>query len=83
MAVEMFVWVFWLTTFALYADFVASTLAYMGDTYSSYSSSSSGQKVCYAGYCVSYKRDLTKRYTDTDPVAAVIYTALALSVINL
>ncbi|KAF2684250.1 hypothetical protein K458DRAFT_39236 [Lentithecium fluviatile CBS 122367] len=84
-AVEFFVWVMWLTTFALYASFVSSSLSGMGDygVSSSYSGSGSGDNtVCYAGYCVSYKRDLMKRYTGTDPVSGTIYTALALSVIN-
>jgi hypothetical protein len=57
----------------------------MGDySTTSYSSSGTGSNTyCYAGYCVSAKRDLLKRYTETDPVSATIYTAMALSIINL
>lgn len=92
MAVEMFVWVFWLTTFALYADFVAGTLA-LYNSYTDYSSldysysgsgsgSGSGQQYCYAGICVTVKRGLTKRSTSSDPFSATIYSALAFSVLN-
>ena len=75
--------IFWLCTFALDADRVSEVVQYenlVGD----YDTSSSGSnQYCYDGVCVSYmsKRGLVKR--DTGPVAATLYTALALSVINL
>jgi len=85
-AVEFFVWVFWLTTFALYASYVVDSLAMYGG--SSSSSSSTDNQLCYAGYCVNYKRSLTKRYrsaetVSAETVSACLYTALAFSVINL
>jgi hypothetical protein len=78
-AVECFVWVFWLTTFALYASFVGQSLSTMGNYNTSYSG---GNTYCYSGYCVTGKRGLSKRYVQTDPVAGTIYAALAFSVIN-
>jgi len=79
LAVEFFVWVFWLTTFALYASYVSSTLAAYGG-----GPSSSDNEVCYSGYCVnvSYKRGLLKRSYSVDTVSATIYAALALSVVD-
>jgi hypothetical protein len=80
-AVEFFVWVFWLTTFALYASFVSASLATMGD-YDTTSYGTGSNTYCYAGYCVS-ARGLRKRYVESDPVLATIYSALALSVVDL
>jgi hypothetical protein len=84
-AVELFVLIFWLCSFALTASKVA-LIAQSSSYYDSsdYTTDGSGSH-CYAGYCVkrdlSYKRDIVKRWTD--PISATLYTALALSVINL
>ncbi|KAH0843730.1 hypothetical protein FOPE_09040 [Fonsecaea pedrosoi] len=91
-AVELFVLIFWLCTFALTADKVALlvqatsyTSSYDGVDYSGGGSDGSGS-VCYAGVCVNYKRDLHDKRglvkRSTDPVSATMYVALALSVIN-
>ncbi|EXJ72657.1 uncharacterized protein A1O5_03803 [Cladophialophora psammophila CBS 110553] len=94
-AVELFVLIFWLCTFALAADKVAKYVqllsydtSYDGYDYSSTGDTTGGttggSSYCYDGVCVSYsKRDLAKRDTVTDPFSATLYTALALSVINL
>jgi hypothetical protein len=88
LAVEFFVWVFWLTTFALYAAFVADTLKAakaMEDNWDLSNFNRDGDdEYCYADYCVSSaKRSLHKRMTYTDTVSNTIYAALAFSVINL
>jgi hypothetical protein len=89
MAVEFFVWVFWLTTFALYASYISGTLNILGGygvSGSDPGSGSGGSTYCYNGYCVSYKRSLEKRYytsdTDADTISSTIYTTLAFSVLN-
>ncbi|KAF2670940.1 hypothetical protein BT63DRAFT_453311 [Microthyrium microscopicum] len=82
-AVEIFVLIMWLCTFALIASKVAllnSYTGYIGGSYGSGSSGSSSGTICYAGYCVNYKRSLAKRYVD--PFSATIYAALALAVVN-
>ena len=91
-AVELFVLIFWLCSFALTAQEVAVFVqaesyatTYSGD-YTTDGSGGSGT-YCYFGYCtgykrdLSYKRDIVKR--STDPFTATVYAALALSVINL
>ncbi|KAF2117891.1 hypothetical protein BDV96DRAFT_644229 [Lophiotrema nucula] len=77
-AVELFVWVFWLTTFALYASWITGTISLGGTTSST---NVNTYTYCYAGYCVKNKRGLSKR-DYVDPLAATIYAALAFSVIN-
>ncbi|OQV10895.1 Membrane-associating domain-containing protein [Cladophialophora immunda] len=90
-AVELFVLIFWLCTFALDADKVslyvqATSYSYDGTDYSGDGTTSGSGSVCYDGVCVSYKRGLhykrglVKR--STDPISATLYVALALSVIN-
>ncbi|ORY07917.1 hypothetical protein BCR34DRAFT_590128 [Clohesyomyces aquaticus] len=89
-AVECFVWLFWLITFALYAQYVASVLTAANNDYTdggnnnyTYDPNNPGHgQVCYNGYCVNYKRGLLKRYASADTIAGTIYTALALSVVN-
>jgi hypothetical protein len=89
-AVELFVLIFWLCTFALDADKVAyiAKIRSYGSSYGTYNPSGSttgggNGSYCLDGVCVSYKhkRGLVKR--DTDPYSATADTALALSVINL
>jgi hypothetical protein len=91
-AVELFVLIFWLCSFALTASYVAlfaqASSYYDSSDYttdgSGYTTDGSGSN-CYDGYCLkrdlTYKRDIVKR--STDPFSATLYTALALSVINL
>jgi hypothetical protein len=96
-AVELFVLIFWLCTFALVASKAALLTQALnfdvttgdGTTGSSntgtgFTGSTGGSSgtVCYSGYCVNYKRSLLKR-TAADPFSATLYTSLALSVINL
>ncbi|OAP58424.1 hypothetical protein AYL99_07514 [Fonsecaea erecta] len=91
-AVELFVLIFWLCTFALDADKVSLYVqatnyssSYDGTDYSGDGTTSGSGTVCYAGVCVNYKRDLYKRSLvkrATDSVSATLYVALALSVIN-
>jgi hypothetical protein len=85
-AVELFVLIFWLCSFALTADKVAliNQVSSFESDYdgSTYSGDSSSGTYCYAGYCVNTKRDIVKRAV-VDPVSATLYVALALSVINL
>jgi hypothetical protein len=85
-SVELFVLIFWLCTFALIADKVATVVS-ADNIYDSYGSGGDGSDpygdgssgtYCYAGYCAHYKRSLS-----TDPFSATLYAVLAFSVINL
>ncbi|KAH7128163.1 hypothetical protein B0J11DRAFT_504648 [Dendryphion nanum] len=78
-AVEVFLWIFWLTTFALYASWVTGVIGYTGGSHTNYPGTNT---YCYAGYCVNIKRGLEKRYYSVDSASACIYAALALSVVN-
>ncbi|KIX93439.1 uncharacterized protein Z520_10858 [Fonsecaea multimorphosa CBS 102226] len=88
-AVELFILIFWLCTFALDADKVALYVQATSYT-SSYDGTGDGSTsgsgtVCYDGVCVNYKRDLYKRgliKRSTDSLSATLYVALAISVIN-
>jgi hypothetical protein len=95
-AVELFVLIFWLCTFALVASKVSTFVdadkfvnAFNGGDSesdsgngSSSGSGSGNNQYCALGVCVNYKRSLSKR-TSTDPVSATVYTDLALSILNL
>lgn len=77
----MFILITWLCTFALFAFKVALINSYSSfGSFGSFDSSSDNGQYCYAGYCFSYQ---AKRAIAADPISATLYTALAVSVINL